>query len=310
MIEVLYGSKIELINKYINNHIKSDTDECIKYDYVNDDFNDFLNELKYNDLFGNNKIIVLYNSTFLSSSSTLDNIEFDKYIENPNPNNRVFLVINEEKLDERKKVVKALKSKYQIKEFNSFTENDALKYINSYFKNINYKIDNNSVKKIYELLGNNVGLYEEELKKLSIFKSDEKEITVNDVNKIITKMPEEDIFKLTDAIMSKDIDLIFKIYKEMRENNLEDIMLVALLATQFRFLYDVKVLVSEGKNKFEITSMLSAHPYRVESTMRKIDNYNEEEILNILRKLSDIDYKLKTAAPIKNILLEDLFLSI
>lgn len=311
MIKVLYGIQFDLIDGYIKNFIKDNKiDDVIKLDYEDINISSVIEECSYIDLFGNKKLIILYNSKFFGSKETIDDIEFNKYLENPNPNSYLFFVLNEEALDERKKVTKLVKSKYEVIGFNTFTEYDASKYIKEEFKKDNYKIDEDAVKKIIEYLHTNYGLYINEIKKLKLYKLQDKLITLSDVIEVVSRIPEDNVFKLLDAVILNNKENIFKLYKDIKTSGVDEIALIALIASQFRFMYQVLVLSNDGKNKFEIIKHLGSHPYKTEMALQKINLYKEEKILKILLELSEIDIKIKTGERDKSDIIEEFFLGL
>ena len=110
MLYILYGENTFELDKFIDNLMKEKSiTEKIVYDYEECDINECIDEASYNDLFGNLKLVVLNNSTFLTSKSSLENERFNNYITSPNPNTYLVFTVNSDKLDERKKVVKELK---------------------------------------------------------------------------------------------------------------------------------------------------------------------------------------------------------
>lgn len=311
MIEVLYGEQTEIINKYINTFIKKNKiDNVIKYDYNESSIDEVLNETMYMDLFGGKKIIILYNSNFLTGKSTLESKEFDKYLSNPNPNIVIFFVLYESALDKRKKIVKMLEKNFKITEFNTFSLYEAENLVKNSFKDSGYNIEYSAVKKMVEFLSTNYGMYESEIEKLKIYKSDDKNITLDDVLTVTSKVPEDNVFKLVEAVITNNKESIFKIYKDIKETGTDDIALIALLSSQFRFLYQVSALVRDGKSMSDIITLLGSHPYKTEITMKKVNLYKEEEILDIMYKLSIMDIKIKSGESEKSRVLEEFFLEI
>ncbi len=311
MIKVLYGIQLELIEDYINKFISDKKiNNVIKYNYEEIEITSLVEECSYLDLFGDTKLVILYNSKFLGSKETIDNKIFNDYLLNPNPNTFLFLVLNEENIDERKKVIKLIKEKYETLEFNSFTESDAIRYIKESFKKDNYIIEEAAIRKMFEYLQTNYGLYNNEIKKLKLYKLDDKNITLDDVINVTSRVPEDNIFKLLDAVIVNNKEEIFKLYKDIKSIGADEIAILALISSQFRFMYQVCVLSKDGKNKFEIAKYLNAHPYKTEMILKKINLYKEEKILDILLELSEIDIKIKTGEQEKSSILEDFFLKL
>ena len=84
-IYLLYGidkslidNKVDEIKKKIN---VNDFD-IIKYDMNIDSIDSIINEISMPSLFSNTKLLLVNNSTFFSSSKSIDTTELEKYLEN------------------------------------------------------------------------------------------------------------------------------------------------------------------------------------------------------------------------------------
>ena len=75
---------------------------------------------------------------------------------------------------------------------------------------------------------------------------------------------------------------------------MDPIYLIATLASQFRFLFQVRTLMNEGMSKQGIQSRLQAHPYRVQMSMRQCQPYSSAFLLEQLRQLADLDQRIKS----------------
>ena len=214
-----------------------------------------------------------------------DLFEYEDYINNPNPLN--ILIIICDKLDERKKINKLLKEKCTVIESNLSIEDKIKKELEDYkmdFKTINYLIGylNNDNQRIIT-----------ELRKLKMYKYDEKVITIPDIDEIVLKEFDDNVFSLIDSIVKKNIKKSFEIYEELTSRG-EDINKIVIMTTdQFRLIYKVKLLINEGKSKDMITSILKIHPYRVKLAMEASYNFTNMELIRYIKTLGQIDINTK-----------------
>lgn len=311
MINVLYGIQNDLIENYINDFIKKNKiNNVIKYDYNDIAIDSVIEEVSYLDLFGEKKLIILYNSKFLTSEETLDNKYFEDYINSQNQANYLFLITYSESLDERKKLVKLLRNKSNVVEFNKFSEYDAYKYVSNLFKEDGYEIEDKSIKEIVSRLSSNASMIRNEINKLKLYKIDDKKINIEDVLNVTSILPEDNVFKLVTAVTNNNKEEIFKLYNDLKTIGVDEISLIGLISSEFRFMYQVKVLLSDGKTKNEIVSLLKSHPYKTEITMKKVTSFKEEKLLDILYKLSLMDVSIKTGEIDKSYALENFFLNL
>ena len=80
----------------------------------------------------------------------------------------------------------------------------------------------------------------------------------------------------------------------MRKYSVDAIPLVGLLASQFLIMYQVKLLENERKTNQQIADFLGEKPYRIQKTRELTRYYSLKELGVILRKLSDMDLKMKS----------------
>ena len=178
---LLYGNESFLIDKEIKNIInKNKIDELniSKYDLEVNTLNEILEDANTISLFSDNKLIIVENSFIFNrvQNKKIDNIEnLENYLKNKNDTIIIF-VDNNEKIDSTKKIVKLIKEKGIIKEFNP------LKNINSTVKTMfdDYKITDSNVNLLINRVGNNLELIYQEVEKLKIYKITDKNIFKED----------------------------------------------------------------------------------------------------------------------------------
>lgn len=295
MFYILYGENGVMLDNYIEELMKSkDISDKIVYDYSECNIKDVIEECSYNDLFGSNKMVVLDNSVFLTSKGSLEDKAFDSYISSPNENTVLVFKVICEKLDERKKLVKDLKSKSIVKEFKDLDKTNINGYINSYFTNLGYKIDYNAVSEIISRIGETRRVLYSELEKLELYKVKDKHITIEDVKKVVTKYEEDNIFKLVDAVINKDKKRIFTIYKKIINDKVEPSVIIVLLANNIRLILQTKLLYEEKMSETSIASKLKEHPYRIKLALNNAYKSTINELVSELNKLFYLDYKIKT----------------
>ena len=239
-------------------------------------------------------MVVLDNSVFLTSKGSLEDKAFDSYISSPNENTVLVFKVICEKLDERKKLVKDLKSKSIVKEFKDLDKTNINGYINSYFTNLGYKIDYNAVSEIISRIGETRRVLYSELEKLELYKVKDKHITIEDVKKVVTKYEEDNIFKLVDAVIQKNKKLIFNTYKKLVSDKEEPAVIISLLANNIMLILECSILLNEGMSSKDIASKLKEHPYRVSLAINNSYKVKKEELIDNLNKLAELDYQIKT----------------
>ena len=301
---ILYGLDKSLIKNELNKIIKKiNITDIITYDLDNSNIIDIIDDASTISMFSTKKIIVVENSIFLCANKTIENIEIlEKYLKNYNSDTYVIFTVNNENIDSRKKIVKIIKEIGEIQELNDIDDKYLNNYINTYLKENDYKIED--INYFLKKTGKNLNNIKNELDKLLIYKMNDKTITNKDIDKILVRVLESEIFVLTDAIIARDIPKSLDLLKEFLNNNYEEMQIIMLLASQFRFLFQVKRLLNKNKSENEIAKILEVNPYRVKFTKKKLYNYSEKLLFSYIKKLAKIDHDIKLGIMDKKLALE------
>lgn len=306
-IYLLYGIDKSLIDNKVD-EIKKKVNvnefDIIKYDMNIDSIDSIINEISMPSLFSNTKLLLVNNSTFFCSNKSIDTSELEKYLENISKSFYIIFTCNTEKIDSRKKICKLIEKHGKVIELKKGDRTYIINYLKDYIKENGYKIDSYVLNKFIDKVGDNISVLINELNKIFMYKLDDKTILESDIDKLTIKNLEEDIFKLTDFIIKKDKFNCFKLYQDFLNNNYEETYLIGLLASQFRFLLQVKLLSNQGKNKEEITNILSVHPYRVKLAINNLYSYSLSELTKNLNNLFILDKDIKTGLTNKRVAME------
>ena len=304
-IYLLYGSENYLIKKELSKIIDSSKvyeDSIIRYNLEEENVSSVLKEASIIGLFSDRKLIICENCTFLTAE-TKKSIDHDidnlvKYIEKPYEDVIIVFVVNNEKLDERKKIVKLLKKHSKVIECKKIESHDLNNYIYNYFKDNGYNIQMSEVRLIIDKVKYDLSNIINECDKLINYKDDDKNITQDDIENIIRENIEDDIFSLTSSILERNTKKSIKIYKDLILMGEEPIKLIVMIANQFRLLLQVKLMLKNGYKQIEMASVIKEHPYRVKLALSS--NYSEKEIIYNIKKLYKLDSDIKTGNIDKN----------
>lgn len=315
MIFVIYGEENFLMEQKLQSLKK-------KYDCNDDNMNisvyrgdeDSL-ESVYEDLITppfltERKMVVLKNPYFLTTKKIKkDNNEleyFDKcLIESEDV---IFVIYHLGKdFDERKKIVKKLRKVakfFEIDKVNHYKLSDSTRQA---VKRREATIDDDALELLLSRLGNSLNNVAKEVEKLCLYT---KHITYDDVDKLVSKPLDENVFALTSALLQKDRQKMFSIYHDLMILNEEPVKLIILIAGQMRLIYQVKLLDRKGYNDKEIAKILGINPYRLKYIRSEGKEFDLDELLKCLNELSLLDVKIKTGQIDKKLGLELFMLKI
>ncbi len=301
MIYLLYGNKSFSIKQELQN-IEKDFDEIniSKFDLENDLIKDVIDDCQTLSMFSNKKLVICENANMFTGSTSKDSEFIEEYLKEINPDTTLIFIINNEKLDERKKITKLVKKIGTVKSFN---ENiNSYNFIKEAFKD--YQIDNNAINLFIERVGENLDIINNEIEKIKIYKDNDKVITKEDILNLTTKTANIDIFKLIDCIVTNNKNKALEIYYDMLKLNEEPIKIIIMLANQFRIMYQSKQLLKKGLSEKDIAGTLKIHPYRVKLAIQNSRQYDSNILLQYISELADMDINIKSGLIDKNIALE------
>lgn len=297
MFYLIYGLENYLIKKNLNKIIDDlgvTPDEIINMDMNTDSINNLLVEASTINMFSTKKLIICDNSCFLSSSSdSKEEVdELIKYIENAFPDVYIVFILREEKIDSRKKISKLLSKEAKVYVCEKIDNYKLNNYVMDYIRDNGYTISSKNIDFLLSKTHYELSNIINEIDKLFIYKGNDKKITEEDIDKVITRNIETNIFELTNAIMNKNKKKIDEIYKDLMLSKEGPIKLIITLSNQFRLYLQVKLMRNNGYSEKEIVSILKEHPYRISLAMK--NNFSIDELKNNLEKLSKLDLDIIT----------------
>lgn len=294
-VYLIYGQEKYLIDEFVLQLVdKYKEYEKIEYDALESNISDVIDDLNMGSLFSDNKIIIVNNCYFLSGIKT--DIEHDvdalvDYLQEKN-NNILLLVLNEEAIDKRKKIVKELEKNAEIKIFNKLNDKDTISFIKNYCEKKGYKIDDLASRLFLDYTKDNLYIITNELDKMFLYKDSDKKISIEDIKLVTSRTINANIFDLIEAITKRDINKSLLLYQDLVLLNEEEIKLIIILANQFRLIYQVKEMYKDGYTEYDISKNLNVHPYRVKLAYNMDITPNES--LEYIKKLSELDRNIKT----------------
>lgn len=282
----------EIIKEHINKIVKEnsiDKESISSYDLETDNIMSPLEDINTLSIFSDKKLVIVYNIESLIKKDDKNNdlyvSELIKYLNNQSDN---ILIISGKSLPNRKKLITS---------FDSFsTKIEATNFdINSYINELlnGYKMSNNDIELLKTYCSNDLLRIKNEIEKLKLYRFDEKQITRNDIESLVKKDLDKTIFDLINSVEKGTKNRSFDIYKELKEQNEEDMKILSMLANNYRLIYQIKNL-TYTKTDNEIKEILGiSNPKRISVLRSKGYNYTNKDLENILSFLADLDYKIK-----------------
>ena len=304
---LIKSNAISLIDKKIEELIKEkdfDSSSVTTYDLEEDSITSLIEDADTISFLTPNKVIIGKNL----SNNNLDekNLKIlSKYLDNPNSD--VLLILVTTNIDARKKSIKEVINKLSLVNISTDTKTLVKDILKGY--DVEYRVIN----LLEEYYSEDLERLISETKKLALAFINTKKITYKDALELLVKpLNKQDslAFDLVREIALKNKKKAVNIYNELLSYNIESYALFGLLESQYRLLYQVKVLNKRNISYNDMASILEVHPFRVKKTLELVRYYTLKEIRKLLKNLSDIDFKIKSGVYENNIVIDLLILNI
>ncbi len=294
--------------KLIDDKIKIDDNcEVIYFDLDKNTINDLINEVSYEALGIDNKLVIVRNAKFLTSkhkASDEDDVIYN-FIANYSGVASIIFIIDS--IDSRKKIVKLIKDKYNIDNITIDYKN-IYEYINNYIKKYNYIGDYNLNKYLVTLYGLNIDLILNELDKIFLFYNKPGNIKYEEVKDIISKPINDNIFHFLDNIIYKRKNEIYNSLNDLKIHKVELISIFILLAREYRLIYYLKKLKKESTSN--ILKVLGMQDWQLKKLNEKEVMYSEGEVLEYIKYIAKMDEEVKKGITDKNVAMNLIILKI
>ena len=202
----------------------------------------------------------------------------------------VFLYFGEVKSNTNE-LIDYLISHASIYKINKLREQDVTKIIRDIVAQKNGVIENRALISLSNILPLNLRIIVNEVNKLL---SQTKNITIKIVNESIEEYFEDDTFDFVNALIEKDVNHIIKAYNKKILLEIEPINIIGQISSVLlitNLISDYKV---QGLSLNEISQKTKIHIFRIKKSNELLIKTNGEYIKSLIKKLADLDLKIKS----------------
>lgn len=171
----------------------------------------------------------------------------------------------------------------------------------NYFIQVSTYSDYNSEKTLYDL--------ENELLKVINYSS-AKEIMKEDIDLVLTKTLDTNIFNLLASINKKDSDSALRIFNEMYISNEPVQKILVMIIRQIRLMLGYKLYREKGYSEGDIQEKLQIKPYEFKKISKESYNFTEKQLRKALDYILELDIKQKTSSHDEKLALEMLIINL
>lgn len=303
LIQVIYGTNAIRIEEKAGQLAKEYLDEVDEFSLVSLNYREtsmesIIEEAQTLPFLSDRKAIILNDAFLLTGAKVKSDVEhnmdlFLDYIKNKNDDTLLIFKVFNEQLDKRKKITKLILKEGAVTEVKEMTEPEIKDFIRSQVEDEGMGIDEQALGMFLERTGISYGNVRSELGKLLLYADGR--ITESDVAEVVSVSMEQNIFQLTEHVLNGRKEAAVHLVRQLILQKNEPIQLLHLIISQFRLLYQVKLLANEGFAQDYIAKHLKVHPYRVKLALREARKHRQDKLEEKMVMCRNMDYKFKSS---------------
>ena len=295
MINLIYSVEPEMARRTALKMIKKDfptRDETnfISFNMVVSSIEELAEECRAFSLMSNRKAILAENCAFLAKNGKTKKNKLEgfsallEYCKHPNEEIDLYLVVYSGELDSKNEIVMAIAETGYTKEIPMPSPQEWIAYTKRYIQKNGSNIEDDAAEELIKRIDGDYGRFLCELAKLDAFASGST-ISRRDIVNLVSPRLEEDTFELSNMLLKGNIEGALKVYADLKKHSNDEVALLNMLSSQFRFLDEVQYLSRMGKNKFDIASELKASPGRVGICLKNLREMRPNATRRMLERL-------------------------
>ncbi len=303
-VYVISSDSFLLINEKVNEIVKN-SQNVTTFDLNENTMEEVILEAGYFSMFDEVKYIIVKNADFFGQGKIKDKESemLFNYLEKPN-NNSVIIFISYDKIDMRKKITKVVKDKYSLIVIPSLKPYEIENRLREFFEKKKFQVSSEILKYIINNCLNNYDMIMQEAEKIILYYNEPTIINYNDIINIVSKSINTNNFLFVDAVVDNNLEKSLSLLNDLKIMKVEPTVLLALLARDFRIMFNIKDMQKKGMREYEMMNNLGLADWQFNKYLNKVFPYKIKELESIIIKLAQLDLDIKSGKVDKFIGLE------
>ena len=181
-----------------------------------------------------------------------------------------------------------------VKQFD-LPEGSALdRWVKQQVEERNGRISSHAAHVLASNVGSDLGILENEIEKLVLYKGPHETIEVQDVGLLSPYAAEASIFDWVDALGNRSGKKAAILLQQKLQEGADPFYLFTMLVRQVRLLIQVKELADEGRRPPAISKALSLHSFVANKLYQQAQQFGLPQLEQIYRHLLEVDVGVKT----------------
>ncbi len=216
-----------------------------------------------------------------------------RYVARPAETSVVIFIADE--LDKRRRFAKTLLENCVSVEFTNLSDFELQGWAKGKLKELNVQADDNALREIVALVGNNVLKLTTEIEKLATAALPDSIITSELVEKLVPNSREISNFDLTNHLLNKNRHRAFQVLQKILNDGAEPLMLLGLIANNFHRLFLAKELMRQGVDRKEVARTVGLPYHKQEDFLATARRADGDKLSWSLKRIAEADLSIKTS---------------
>ncbi|WP_162164011.1 DNA polymerase III subunit delta [Acholeplasma hippikon] len=294
-IYLLVGDSDYLVNgkiKYYQKESNIDEFNIITYDAEELELSDLVQELFTVSFFSQSKMVIVNHAEHLNKYAKEDLKDLIKYIENPSED--IVLVFAAKAMDETHAIYDALSKHAYIDQIKSFDSTQLPKYIEEQFLMDGYTIDKDAILELAIRTQNELYHLHQEIEKLKLFTIEEKRISRLEIEQLVSRSLEDNIFTFSTAFLKGDTRQYVAIYDDLMSSKMPPSTIFNHLFQTVNLIYQAYFFMKQGKSQEQIAQSLGISTGRAYYVIKEAKEQNMKRIEKTIKDLAKLDVLIKS----------------
>ncbi|MCY7348982.1 MAG: DNA polymerase III subunit delta [Pyrinomonadaceae bacterium] len=243
--------------------------------------------------------VVKITDVIVSATGTKDNLKEEHedglaaYLNRPATTTVLIFIAND--LDKRRKISKLLIEKSVAVEFKPLEDAELIGWAKTKLRDLKSDADERTLQHLVGLVGNNVRRLTNEIEKLAVAALPDALISYELVESLAPDSREVSNFDLTDSLLAKNKTRALQILKKILDDGAEPLMLLGLIASNFRRLFMSKELMRNGVERREVARIMKLPYSKQEDFLATARRIETEKLTWIMQRIAKTDVAIKTS---------------
>lgn len=311
---VLFGTEKYLLDLWEQEIVKAAVPSGERFDVMQLDLNETvldvaLDEAETVPFLSDYRVVIAKGAQFLTGAKEKQKHQVERLIDytlQPAPYSVLVLIVEAEKLDERKKIVKRLKERAVVLEAKKPSQSELMRYVQDTLAAKGQRMERAAVERLLFRCQDDWGKLSRELEKLQLYAGRDAEIPLAIIDDLVPRTLEDNVFQLSEFLVSRRADAALRLVRDLEKQGQELLGLLGLLARQYRIMYLVKQLSEQGYGEKQMASKIGAHPYTVKLAGQSSRRFTTNQLEQALTAIVEADEAMKTGRGDKQIVFDAL----